>query len=114
MKSNPTATPIPESEGSFISLQSTHLSAFLATCECNPTGLLKGPEVTAMGNQVTKWHFKVTPMLEEIVKRWRHPKTEARDWGQLSDEEKDVVINFITAFSDNLKHFLSDAKRESV
>lgn len=118
------ATPVPESDGAFVQLQSTHLSAFLATHNCKPVAVVKGPEVTSLGNPVAKWRFMSTENLKDIAIRWSHPVKDAADWDDLNKAElegktftaaevKDILINSTTGFSDNLRHFLSDAKRES-
>lgn len=91
---------------------STHLADFLATCGVKPQQILAGPERRPGDNApVVKWCFHSSPKAEEIMLLWAKPPKDARDWDRLTPEEKGIVINFVTAFSDNLHHFISQAKR---
>ena len=107
-----TKVPISEDEGSFVLTPSTHLAAFLGTCGCQPVTIKRGPEKTGLGTPVVKWVYTGTPKSEQIMLMWRKPNKEARDWDALNDEEKEIVINFLTAFSENLRHFLAEAKKD--
>lgn len=88
---------------------STHLADFLATCGCQIQQVLSGPERTPTGAPVVKWVFQESEKAKEIMILWKQPP-DARDWDQLNHEEKQIVINFVTAFSDNLHHFIKRAK----
>lgn len=116
MKSNGSSGIVsdPNAIANQIQIQSTHLSAFLATMGCKPIMVNRGPERTAQGNPIAKWVFDVDDKLREIVKMWANPNAEAADWEQMTYEQREIVINIVNAFSDNLKHFLSDAKREAI
>jgi hypothetical protein len=89
---------------------STHLADFLATCGCQIQQILSGPERTPDGRPVTKWVFYETQTAKEIMVLWKNPPQTARDWEHLSAEERGIVINMVTAFSDNLYHFKKQAK----
>jgi hypothetical protein len=89
---------------------STHLADFLATCGCKIQQTTSGPERTPEGRPVVKWVFDESPTATEIMALWKNPPDNSRDWEQLSFEEKQIVINFVTAFSDNLRHFIKQAK----
>jgi hypothetical protein len=89
---------------------STHLADFLATCGCPIQQVLTGPERTPDGRPVVKWVFPENSTATEIMVLWKNPPKDTRDWEQLSFEEKQIVINFVTAFSDNLRHFIKQAK----
>jgi hypothetical protein len=105
-------TPVPPSEGTFVIVQSTHLAAFMATADCKLVTIKKGPERTNLNTPVTKWVYQGGDKAEEIMMRWARPNKESRDWDHLTNEEKDIVINHLTAFSDNLRHFLTEAKKD--
>jgi len=90
--------------------QSTHLANFLATCGCQIRQVVSGPERTPSGTPVVKWVFDETEEAKVIMLMWKNPPKDTRDWGQLSSEEKAIVMNFVTAFSDNLHHFIKRAK----
>ena len=89
---------------------STHLADFMATCECQIQQTVSGPERTPDGRPVVKWVFEDSPKAEEIMVLWKSPPKDTRDWDHLTAEEKAIVINFVTAFSDNLHHFIKRAK----
>lgn len=95
---------------SFLTTQSTHLADFLATCGCSIQQVVRGPERTPDGKPVCKWVFPDTAMATEIMMLWKNPPKNSRDWEQLTFEEKQIVVNFVTAFSDNLRHFIQTAK----
>jgi hypothetical protein len=107
---------IPEAQGSSLEAvvtQSTHLAAFLYICGCKPAGRpIKGPERTPNGQRlITKWPFVNDANAEEIVLRWSRPDKATRDWSQLNTEERAIVVNFLTAFSDELYKFMQEAKK---
>lgn len=89
---------------------STHLADFLATCGCTIQQTLSGPERTPDGRPVCKWIFEETKTATEVMLLWKNPPKDTRDWENLTEEEKRIVINFVTAFSDNLYHFIKMAK----
>ena len=89
---------------------STHLADFLATCGCEIQQCTYGPERTPDGRPVCKWLFNETPTALEIMRLWKNPPKDARDWEHLTPEEKQIVVNIVTAFGDNLFHFIAKAK----
>lgn len=89
---------------------STHLACFMATCGCEIQQITSGPERTPDGRPVVKWVFNETPTATEIMLGWKKPPTNARDWEHMNPEEKLVTLNIVTAFSDNLFHFIKKAK----
>jgi hypothetical protein len=89
---------------------STHLADFLATCGCPIQQVTSGPERTPDGRPVVKWIFEETSTAREIMLMWKNPPRDSRDWEHLNPEEKAVVVNIVTAFSDNLFHFIKKAK----
>jgi len=89
---------------------STHLADFLATCGCEIQQTMSGPERTPTGSPVVKWVFKETPEATEIMLLWKNPPQDTPDWKDLPFDQKRVVINFVTAFSDNLHCFIKRAK----
>lgn len=89
---------------------STHLADFLATCGCKIQQVESGPERTPDGRPVCKWVFEESQTAKEIMVLWKNPPTTARDWEHLNHEERCIVINMVTAFSDNLYHFIKRAK----
>ena len=100
----------PIQVASVLVTQSTHLADFLATCNCPIQQVVRGPERTPDGRPVCKWVFPETGTATEIMLLWKDPPKDTRDWDQLSFDEKRIVINFVTAFSDNLRHFIKAAK----
>lgn len=93
---------------------STHLANFLATCGCEIQHVVTGPERTPDGRPVVKWVFQDTRTAEEIMVGWKNPPKDAPDWEHLTPRERDIVINMVTAFSDNLHHFIRIAKNGGV
>jgi hypothetical protein len=89
---------------------STHLADFMATCGCQIQQTVSGPERTPQQTPVVKWVFQASPKAEEIMVLWKNPPQDTRDWDELTQDEKKIVINFVTAFSDNLHHFIKRAK----
>lgn len=89
---------------------STHLADFMATCGCQIQQVVSGPERTPDGKPVVKWVFPETTTATEVMVLWKKPPKDSRDWDQLTFEEKQIVVNFVTAFSDNLRHFIKTAK----
>jgi len=89
---------------------STHLADFMATCGCEIQQVLYGPERTQDGRPVAKWVFEESVTAKQIMIMWKNPPTDSRDWEHLTDEERGIVVNMVTAFSDNLFHFIKKAK----
>ena len=90
---------------------SVHLATFLGTMGCKPVQIHKGPERTQLGYPITKWEFENDGRAEEIYGMWGKPSATAPSWETYPDEVKQLVIDIITAHSDNLRHFLMEAKR---
>ena len=90
---------------------SVHLATFLGTMGCKPVQIHKGPERTQLGYPITKWEFENDGRAEEIYGMWGKPSAVAPSWETYPDEVKQLVIDIITAHSDNLRHFLQEAKR---
>ena len=95
---------------------STHLATMLGTCDAKlrlpcPTG----PERTPSGEPVVKFVFDETAEVKEIMMLWgemnRNPPPPTwNDWSKLSDEQRQIVMNFVTAFSQNLHWYMKLAK----
>jgi hypothetical protein len=100
----------PVAVAAVVVTSSTHVADFLATCGCQIQQVISGPERTPDGKPVVKWVFEETQTAKEIMVLWKNPPKDARDWEHLSHEEKCIVINMVTAFSDNLYHFVKRAK----
>jgi hypothetical protein len=95
-----------------VNTPSTHLADFLATCGCQLQQVISGPERTPSGSPLRRFVFQCTPKAEEIMVAWKNPPRDTRDWDELTPEEKAIVLNFVTAFSDNLYHFQKRAKED--
>jgi hypothetical protein len=94
----------------------TNIAAFLSLLGDDgvaPYKVLKGPERTAGGSLITKWDFTdERGHGEDVVLRWAKPETDGPMWSQLTDREKGIVINFVSAFCSNLKSFIAETKKD--
>ncbi len=95
---------------SFVSTPNLHLATMLGTAGCKPLQIAKGPERTSTGVPQVKWLYEDNRAAEEIMAMWKNPNTKAKAWEQLTKDEKDIVVNFVTAFAANLKHYLGHTK----
>ena len=103
----------PKQVASLLFTQNVHLATFMATAGCEPQQVLRGPERTQLGHPIVKFVYDNSGgVAEEIFAMWSNPKTDARGWGDLSREEKEILINFITAHANNLRHFLAEVKKD--
>ncbi len=94
-----------------------HLATFLATLECDPQQILKGPERTNYG-PVTKWVYGNNGIAEEIYILWSKANanpSERKDfgpgWETWEPEKKEFAVALLAAYTNNLRHFLAEAKR---
>lgn len=90
---------------------STHLAAFLGTMGCKPQEVLKGPERTQLGYPVTKWVYENDGRAEEIYAMWGKAVAGGGGWETWDQPTKELVVNVLAAFTDNLRHFLTEVKR---
>jgi len=124
MKTLPDGTPLIEAApvvpteplDAALVTTSTHLATMLGTCDAKlrlpcPTG----PERTPAGDPVVKFVFDETPEATEIMTMWGEmnhnpPPPDWMEWGKLTDEQRRIVMNIVTAFSQNLHWFMKLAK----
>jgi len=93
---------------------SVYLACFLGTMGCTPQQILKGPERTQLGHPITKWVYENKGLAEELYIRWGKPDEvfpEYKDW---SEREKQLVASYVSAFAENLRHFLTEVKKDGV
>lgn len=105
----PTKTKVAD----VILTSSVYLATFLGTMGCKPFQVLKGPEKTQQGDKITKFVYDNNDgVAEDIYSTWGNPidPNVPNSWSKLTKKEKLIVTNVVTAFCDNLRHFLNEVK----
>ena len=88
-----------------VKTKNLHLATLLGTIGAKPSKTGKGPEVLSNGQLVTWWTFESTQAVDEAVALWQSPGA-AKDWSELTIEERRTVIDIVSAFAGNLSGFL--------
>lgn len=92
-----------------VKTKNLHLATLLGTIGAEPFKVVKGPDALSNGQLVTYWTFSSNDAIEEAVALWQTPGA-AKDWKDLTLEERRTVVDIVSAFAGNLRGFLSTTK----
>jgi hypothetical protein len=102
---------------SHVGTSSLHLACFIATVGGKLVKVEQGPDKTRDGKLLTRWDFNSTPEIDQAMALWQAQPDKIReklgkenmvmkDWGGMNFGERASVVDIMTAFSHNLRHFI--------
>ena len=96
---------------SFVTTSSLHLAALLGTLGAKHLKKTYGPDKTPQGQPKVRWVFESDSLTDEIAALWQKPINKVQ-WDGLTREQRDCVISVVSAFADNLKHYIAHTKEK--